>query len=204
MIGIIMATRLEAEPFITSLAPTEAPGRHPIPVYAGNGMVLAISGIGKANAAIAAAYCCAVFHPEALLNLGAAGATGTAFARGDIRHIASIIEYDRPHLRTATPHIHVPGVLPGFSTASLATQDRAAIDKNARDELARFAELVDMEGASIVQAAHMFGTPCYLFKFVSDTFDHTGPSDIIDYISAYRSTFFEYIAKSVLPALTER
>jgi len=52
-----MATRLEAEPFISALVPTEAPGKHPIPVYAGNGMVLAISGIGKANAAIAAAYC---------------------------------------------------------------------------------------------------------------------------------------------------
>jgi len=147
---------------------------------------------------------CAVFHPEALLNLGAAGATGPAFVRGDIRHISGVIEYDRPHLRTATPHIHIPSVLPGFPTASLATQDRAAIDKNAREEIARVADLVDMEGASVVQAAHMFGTPCYLFKFVSDTSDHTGPNDIIDYINAYRSTFFEYIVKTVISQLTEQ
>jgi adenosylhomocysteine nucleosidase len=204
IIGIIMATRLEAEPFITSLVPAEAPGRHPVPVYAGGRTVLAVSGIGKTNAAIATAYCCAVFHPRVILNLGAAGATGTAFAQGDIRHITSVVEYDRPHLRTTTPHIHVPSILPGFPTASLSTQDRAVIDKNIREEIARAADLVDMEGASVVQTAHTFGIPCYLFKFVSDTPDHTGPSDIIDYISAYRSSFFEFIVKTVIPVLTER
>ena len=203
MIGIVMATRLEAQPFLKGLKADE-PKEHPVPTYRSDRTVLVISGIGKVNAAIATTYCHLAFRPDLILNLGAAGSTGPSHGRGDMLHITKVVEYDRPHLGSNASRVHIPEVLSGFPTATLATQDHAVVDERSRKKVAAVADLVDMEGASVVHAARTFGIPCYLFKFVSDTPDHTGESDIIDYIRSCRTPFFEYITNSALPLLMQR
>ncbi|HRZ28386.1 MAG TPA: 5'-nucleosidase, partial [Spirochaetota bacterium] len=74
MTGIVMATMLEAGPFIRGMGLAEIPGG-PFPVYRGADAILAISGIGKVNAAVAVAYLACAHSPSLVLNLGAAGCT---------------------------------------------------------------------------------------------------------------------------------
>ncbi|MFH2046630.1 MAG: hypothetical protein ABIK92_15960, partial [Pseudomonadota bacterium] len=63
------------------------------------------------------------------------------------------------------------------------------------------ADLVDMESASVIQTCKKFGILCYLFKFVSDTPEHTNDTDIVDNIKKYRDDFFDFFQKSVMPLL---
>ncbi|OPX94957.1 MAG: Aminodeoxyfutalosine nucleosidase [Syntrophorhabdus sp. PtaB.Bin006] len=201
LIGIIMATHLEAEPFIEALGVKKLE-RQPLAVFSRDEIVLMICGIGKVNAAVATTFCCSVFHPDRVLNLGAAGTTGPSHRLGEIYHITKVVEYDRPLLHMDTPHIHIPEVLTGFREATLATQDRAVIGDDHRKEVSSVAELVDMEGSAVIQAGRKFRTGCLLFKFVSDTPDQPfGHGDIVECIKQYRTPFCDFIVKSVIPIL---
>lgn len=201
VVGVIMATLLEAEPFIAALG-MEKINEGPLAVYRKGEIVLVISGIGKVNAAVATTWCCSLFHPARLLNLGAAGATGSSHPLGAIYHIRKVIEYDRPLLRSSGPHVHTPEVLPGFTEATLATQDRPVIDADHRRQVSAVGELVDMEGSAVIQAGRRFGTRSLLFKFVSDTPDlpsRTG--DIVACIRQHSVPFCHFIVDSVVPIL---
>jgi len=200
VIGLIFATMTEAKPFVQGMV-LEKTENAPFSVFEKARIVLVISGIGKANAAMAAAYCCQTFQPALICNLGAAGATDDSFALGDILHITEAIEYDRPELRSNKPHIHAPHILEGFPLAKVATQDTPVIDADKREEIASFAALVDMEAASVIQACRKFQTKCVIFKFVSDTPDHTHGDDIVMNIKQYRMSFYDFFRKSVSPRL---
>jgi adenosylhomocysteine nucleosidase len=199
--GIIMATDLEAGPFITAFKMQEIEDR-PFMVYGCDEIILIISGIGKANASMATAYICSKFDPEWVLNLGAAGATQASRELGDIYHIEKVIEPDRPHPGSGTPYVQTPDVLPGFQKAILATQDKAVDDIETFQRIAPLADLVDMEGASVVQASRRFEKRCLLFKFVSDTPVHAGKEElIIEHIKLYSEPFCRFISNEVIPVL---
>ncbi|MBT3362070.1 MAG: 5'-methylthioadenosine/S-adenosylhomocysteine nucleosidase [Chloroflexi bacterium] len=198
--AIIMATMLEAAPLVDILK-MEKIEHGPFELYKNNEAVLVISGIGKANAAMATAYCCLTFGPKRIINLGAAGALGPSHTLGEMYHINKVIEHDRPELGSDKLHVHIPGVLPGFQTATLATGDKPVVDGDARSQLSRHADLVDMEAAAVVQTSIRFKTPCLLFKMVSDTPEHLNHSDIIKHIMIYRTSFSQTFADAVLPVL---
>ncbi len=195
-VGLIMATELEAAPYIEGLALTEL-AAEPFPVYQGERSRLIISGIGKANAAMACAYLVQQHEPGCILNLGAAGATDGRATLGESYHVTRVIEPDRPHLRTGTPFEHVPDILEGLPAATLATQDQPVKDPAHRAAVALQAELVDMEGASVVQTARRFRVPCYLFKFVSDSPAHTKSSEIETNIRKYRQASYAFFNDNV-------
>jgi len=201
LIAIVMATMIEAKPFVQGMSLTKFEQK-PFRLFIKDNILLAISNIGKANAAMAAAYCCEKFNPVCICNLGAAGAAGATHHLGEIFHINKIIEYDRPELITKKPSIHKPHVLDGFQTATLSTSDRAILDPEEREEISKNADLIDMEGASVAQASRIFDTKCYLFKFVSDTPDHTEGGDVIKNIRLYRTPFYEFFRGSVLPIIS--
>jgi adenosylhomocysteine nucleosidase len=194
--GLVFATLVEAKPFIENLALKETKIA-PFPIYANGGLHLIISGIGKVNAAMAATYLIVHYRPGRIFNLGAAGAAETGFELGESYHIEKVVEPDRPHLRTKTPYEHMPQVVAGFAPVILATQDRPVIDFE--DRKAVPAQLVDMEGAAVVAVCKRFQTPCYLFKFVSDTLEHTEGEFIRAHIRQYRDSFFSFCRSRVLP-----
>jgi len=200
LICLVMATLLEAKPFIAGLSLTRLEQK-PFPVYKNENHILIISGIGKANAAMACAYSCLKFAPSCVVNLGAAGATSERHALGKPLHIKKVFEYDRPQLRSKSPRKLIPDILEGFSYAKIATLDRPVIDPIERKKLSKTADLIDMESASIIQACRKFKTPCYVFKFVSDTPEHTKDNDIVENIRQYRNDFFSFFRESVLPLL---
>jgi len=195
-----MATLLEAKPFIGGLSLTRLEQK-PFPVYRNNNHILIISGIGKATAAMACAYACLKFVPSCILNLGAAGATGNRHAIGEPLHVKKAFDYDRPQFKSKSPYKHTPDIFEGFSYSTIATFDRPILDPAERQKLAKKAGLIDMESASIIQACRKFKTKCYIFKFVSDTPEHTRDNDIVENIRKYRNPFFSFFRESVLPLL---
>ncbi len=168
VIGIIMATLLEAKPFIDRLF-LKAYTHEPFEAYRNGHIRLIISGIGKAAAAMAATWLILTEHPAQIFNLGASGAMNHRHKLGEVLHISEVIEPDRPILGTDRFYEHSADMLQGFATAVLATQDKPVILPEERASVAAFAQLADMEGAAVVQTCRRFNVPCYLFKFVSDT-----------------------------------
>ncbi|MDH3566077.1 MAG: hypothetical protein OEM61_01830 [Desulfobacteraceae bacterium] len=199
--AVVMATLLEAKPFVPGLSLKQT-RKTPFPLFQNDNLLLIVSGIGKANAAMATAYCCQKYTPACICNLGAAGAAGVGHSLGEIFHIDEIIEYDRPELKSGKPHIHKPDTIDGFRTAKLATSDRAILDPDERKKISKNADLIDMEGASVVQACRKFRTKCFMFKFVSDTPEHTRSEDIVENIRWCRSFFYEFFWDSVMPVFT--
>ncbi len=193
---LVFATLLEAEPFIKGLSLYKVPAK-PFPVYRAGGLVAVISGIGKANSAMAAAYACMKFSPVSLVNLGAAGATSRALPLGANLHVGLAVEYDRPGLRSKAPHAHIPDIMEGFPLAAIATLDRPTLNAAERRRVAGKTQLADMEAAAFIQACRKFGKKCYVFKFVTDTPGHDSGSAIVANIKKFRGRFFSFFRDSV-------
>ena len=113
LICLIAASFMEAEPYIKILEMQEIENR-PFLIFKGKEIMLGISGIGKANAAMCTAYCCMKYQPGCILNAGAAGAVDDTYQVGSIFQINKTIEPDRPHLRTNTPWVQTPDTIEGF------------------------------------------------------------------------------------------
>ncbi len=186
VIGIVMATLLEAEPFIRQLALNRC-GEEPFEMYRGDRISLVISGIGKTHAAMASAWLILTEAPEVIVNAGAAGATDHRSELGSIYQISEVIEPDRMRFEA---YSNIPDQIHGFPSVSLATQDKPVKLPEDRAALSADARLTDMEGAAVVQVCKKFKVPCYLFKFVSDT-----PTDhrIRENIERYRDRFCELL-----------
>jgi len=195
-----MATLLEAAPFIRDLGLREQ-AAVPFRLYGNGRVVLILSGIGKANAAMACAYLIQTLRPGLVCNLGAAGATGAGRALGECYHISRVIEPDRPDIKSGLPREHDPDVLNGFPLAILATQDRPLRGPAEGEAVAAIAQLADMEGAAVLQACRRFGARCFLFKFVSDTPGRRANAEIVRNIERYRDAHSRFFKDSVLPRL---
>ncbi|MFP4255856.1 MAG: hypothetical protein ACLFQ9_03240 [Desulfobacterales bacterium] len=190
-IGLIMATYIEAKPFVEKIT-WQRSDKNPFPVYCADNLTLVVSGMGKANAAAACAWLCTARTPGCIINIGAAGANTQGMPVGSIHHITEALETDRRHFKTGEPFRHRPDVLEGFPTARVATRDEPVIDPQERQKISFYAELSDMEGSAVVQAARRFQTPCFLFKFVSDTRQDTTGDRIAANIRLYRDPVFNF------------
>lgn len=200
IVGLVMATMLEAKPFVAGI-PLKKVCDQPFPVFRNERILLILSGIGKANAAMAAFHCCRAFSPGIMVNAGAAGAAGASIPLGQWYLITRIVEYDRPNLASGKPETHFPRILDGFPTATLATQDKPVVFPEKRSQISKMADLVDMEAASVVQACNLQDTPCVVLKYVTDTPEHTQSREIVRHIRAFRQPFYDAFMKKVLPEL---
>ena len=192
-----MATRIEADPFLTGLNLHKITSS-PIPAYKNSDFLLIVSGIGKCNAAIAATYSICSHDTHRIFNLGAAGSTTDRFRVGQIVHINKVLEQDRPHLLNNKERTFEPGLLEGYPMATLATQDIPVTSPEARASLSHAADLVDMEGAAVVQACQKMHVPVYLFKIVTDTPAHDRDIEIIENVKKTRQVLFDFFLKNLM------
>jgi len=193
-----MATMVEAKPFVTGME-LEPVSKKPFLIFEKKQRLLVICGIGKANAAMATAYCCTKFKPDTVYNFGAAGALDRSKRRGDIYQINKIIEHDRPDFKSDKPFVHNPAILKGYKNAILSTSDKAAVSTEQRVKVSQYGgELVDMEGASIVQTCKKFKTPCHVFKYISDTLEDIESNNIINNIRELRQKTFEFFMTNLI------
>ncbi len=206
MICLMMATFLEAEPFIKKMR-MQKKKETSFPVYVSKDTILVLSGIGKVQAAMAATYVCVSLQPDVILNLGAAGANSKRGQLGEIYHIDKVLEMDRLHLKTLKPLVLLPDTLldsmQGLQQVTLLTRDIAVVDPCERAQMAQYGELSDMEGSAVVQACRKFKTVCYLFKQVTDTGEHQQCDEITANIKKYRNTLFTWYVDIIQPLLLQ-
>lgn len=135
-------------------------------------------GIGKVQAAVTLAHHLTTLPraPELVVNVGTAGALEDQ-PLGEVHEIAEVHQHDFDHDGLSSfvgrplpgGPIRLPG--PAEATARLATGDRVILDSAQRDQLAREADLVDMEGYAVAAVCRRFGAPVWLAKAVSDGAD---------------------------------
>ena len=158
----------------------------------GNSVVIMKSGIGKVNAALAAAEMIKQFAPDLVINTGVAGGTGSLAKVLDVVVGERVAYHDvwcgpETQLGRAAdaPQFFVPDP-ELLALEALAPDDRlhhgliasGDIFVSRPDDLRRILELypdvmaVDMESAAIAHTCHKLNTPFISLRVVSDTPGH--------------------------------
>ncbi|MFT4126844.1 MAG: nucleosidase [Gordonia sp. (in: high G+C Gram-positive bacteria)] len=177
-----MSSARTPDPSVLVVSATRAEARHVPP-----GTRLLITGIGKVAAALALTRFLSD-RPDGgpvvrqIVNIGTAGALHDHH-RG-LYLPSVVIEHDISS--TELQAMGYPVVdrweLPDGDGTVLASGDTFVADRVRRAELARRAELVDMEGCAIAHVAAAFEIECRLVKVVSDSADEAAMDwpDLVD------------------------
>ena len=148
---------------------------------AGEPTAVVVSGVGKVNAAAAAQLALARFNPEALLNVGVAGALHAPMQVAEVYRVRAAVQYDFDLAAINGTKIgtlneyqdrEIPLDLAGnaLPEALLATGDRfndSQVDYRFLVDDVK-ADLRDMEGAAIAHVAYRAGVKFRSIKSVSD------------------------------------
>lgn len=197
-IGILTASDEELQPFIDRL------GAEPLRKismvrflgcrWAGHDLILAYSGVGKVNAAIAAELMAEVFHVDAMINAGTAGGMADDITIMDTVVSESIIYHDMADDILTEFHPWLPesrfqadpwllGLASSYSSSSsfpirfgtIATGE-TFIEGEAREEInRRYHPLaVDMESAAVAHACYVNSVPFISVRTITDDVLHEG------------------------------
>lgn len=163
---------------------------------AGHTVVLALSGIGKVNAAMTTALLLAQFHPNLVINTGSAGGVGEGLHTGDVVIGAQTAHHDVDVTAFGYQHGQVPQLPVRFDADArlMAAAEQAAtaftgaavrrglivsgdqfIDSATKISTIKqhFAdvEAVEMEAAAIAQVCHQQTVPFVVIRAISDAGD---------------------------------
>lgn len=176
MIGMIFATRLEAEPFLNHTCARQIQ-EAPFNLFASElfkdktPCLTIISGMGKVAAAVAAHSLIISHQVRRLINAGICGALASRaeLGIGTSVCITTAVEGDREEPGQAlSPEKCSCNGFSDLTRARLVTCDRPVFDLSRKRELAVLGDVVDMEGAAVARVAAKFGKPCSLIKGISD------------------------------------
>lgn len=141
--------------------------------YVPAGMPVALTGIGKVEAAAATARAIAEHRPTLVVNVGTAGALRPGVSGLFVPSVVVNHDLSAEAIR-ALGHEAVDEIeIVGGDGSTLATGDLFVTDPAVRDRIAARADLVDMEGFAVARACAVFDVPVRLVKVVSDTADDT-------------------------------
>jgi len=177
VIGIVIATIREAAPLLAragimadeSPATLRSTSREPaVPLCydlrPAHAMALCVSGMGPDRARAGVDLLLKKYAVTSVVNVGVAGALS------EKRSVAGIYRVSRACLWPSAETVYacandrwkkLPPVV-------LATVDEPVFDPVRRKEIARHADIVDMEGAAIAQRCQARGVPLYAIKGVTD------------------------------------
>lgn len=200
-----------------------------IPCWEGDGMVVAVGGVGKVSAALATQFLHDAFKPRCIVAVGLAGALKGDASRGQVVVASAAIQHDID----ARPLTEARGVIPSLgisainSDAAVAekltvaakravenprivrsglvlTGDQIVTSKAVRDAIAKeFPDgvCIDMETAAIAQVAQQNGLPWGAVRVTSDSADES--FDLEAVIDFGVSTAGELFARIITDALTD-
>ena len=163
--------------------------------YAGKNVVLALSGIGKVNAALSTALVLQ-HRPDFVINTGSAGGLGSGLKVGDVVIGTQTAHHDVDVTAFGYAIGHVPRMPARFESdpaLCAAAEKAAAVFEHAAvhrglivsgdqfvhssesvAEVRRHfpdAQAVEMEAAAIAQSCHRFGVPFVVIRAISDLAD---------------------------------
>lgn len=195
-LGIICAMDEEIRVLIENLENSEKHVRHGKVFHTGSigrhEVVLVQSGIGKVMSALAVALLVEIFDVDAIINTGSAGAVAQGLSIGDVVVAERLAYHDvdvtafgysfgqmaqQPlyfesskyfvsELKKVLENVHV-GLITSSDSFISSPSKIIEIKNHFPDVLA-----VEMEGASIAQAAAALGKPFVIIRAMSDTADH--------------------------------
>jgi len=176
MIGLVVASNLEASPFLDALKWRKI-SNQPFSIYQGElgpskiPMIFIISGMGKVAAAVATHLLIHCHGVTRIFNIGSCGALKEShgFEPGSIFRINTAIEGDRqdgPFL--IYPENCASDLFDKLPCARLVTCDRPVFNLQRKKSLSTLGDLIDMEGAAVARVASMYARPCVLIKGITD------------------------------------
>ena len=170
MTGIVFATTMEARPFLDR-------GAH-------EGTVAEICGMGMEAARAATEKLISEHGCTTIINAGVCGALHHRLERGGVYRVSMV---STEHLKAAV------NVGIGIGLKKLVTVDEPVFEAERKRELAKQADLVDMEGYAVARVCEEHGIPCILIKGVTDFGDHNGKEDIQRHILPVSETVADAI-----------
>lgn len=194
MIGIVFATLREADPFLSRTLAEPLSGG-PVALFQTRredlaACIVAVSGMGKVAAALAAAHLVQARGVSVLINAGLCGRLNTnrSWSAGELLRVSAAVEGDCDRFGKPEPSVACdPRWFESLEPARLVTCDRPVFDPVWRTCLAGSGDLADMEGAAVARAAGLYGIPCAMVKGISDAADEAGRQRVaenIDWVSA--------------------
>lgn len=163
--------------------------------YAGKNVVLALSGIGKVNAALSTSLVLQ-HHPDFVINTGSAGGLGSGLKVGDVVIGTQTAHHDVDVTAFGYAIGHVPRMPARFESdpalcaaaeKAAAAFEHAAVHRglivsgdqfvHSSESVAEVrrhfpdAQAVEMEAAAIAQSCHRFGVPFVVVRAISDLAD---------------------------------
>jgi len=190
-------------------------------------VVLAVTGVGKVSAALAAQFVVDEFKPRCCLTVGLAGATESGAPPGQVVVASGALQHDMD----ARPLTDARGVIPGFGAAAFAadpelserlrvaaesavgparavrsglilTGDQIIASRDTRHELLTVfpsGACFDMETAAIAQVAHQNGIPWAAVRITSDAADEDfNLEEVIGFAVNTAAKLFDTIVRAAL------
>lgn len=185
MIAVLLATLDEARPLLALLGAVPKQGA-PFTTYEyptrGNrsGGVVVISGMGPECAAKATNYAILTDGADIIINAGICGALNESLKPGDVCRVTMTADGDTLLQAGNKPPLILDcsDAWLHFPPAKLVTLAEPVFGGEPRKRLSEFADIVDMEGHAVANAARRLGIPCYLLKGVSDLANDSGRGDL--------------------------
>ncbi len=180
-------------------------------------IVIALSGVGKVNAAIASTLMCQLYQPSLLISIGVAGGLKQEQNVGDVvisdcaiqadfdtspidgpDGIGLRFDVDEETLSRASKAADLSGLT--WWKGAIATQDLFMANPKDFERLMNLfpqSACSEMEGAAVAQVAHVFNIPFLILRALSDVVVHEGnPMEFSafaqsssDVIASYLETF---------------
>ena len=185
MIGVVIAMQSEAEILLSQMKITRSLAVSGKTVHVGRAfgkdLALCVCGVGKVNAALGTQLLVSKFDAEKILNFGVAGGLNKTTELCAVYQITAAVQFDFDLVdlngtKIGTLNEYTENYLTlnhfkaGLEKRKLGTADRfndsPADYKLLTEELN--ADIRDMEGAAIVQAAFAAELPVYSVKAISD------------------------------------
>lgn len=197
-IGIIAAMEVETRVLLDEMGRPEPTLHAQMPVYQGkisqHEIILAQSGIGKVNAAMATTVLIETYQAELVINTGVAGGIGAGLQVGDLVISTSCAYHDADNRIFDYEYGQIPQMparfladpdftekfealaRDGWQTRQglVVSGDSFVADSNQIAKIKSFfpdAEVTEMEGAAIAQVCHEYNVPFVIVRAVSDTAD---------------------------------
>lgn len=141
-VAVLAALDVEASALVRNLPRSNATSPN-LPIWEGTidsePVVVAVTGVGKVAAAMAAQFVCDAHRPQSLISIGLAGGIGEADERGRLIVATGAVQHDYD----ARPLTKMRGELPGLGTTTLIA-DHALVER------LRVAALKVVERAQVV------------------------------------------------------
>lgn len=185
MIGAVIAMQSEADVLLSQMkisrSLTVSGKQIHVGMAYGKETAVCVCGVGKVNAALGAQLLVSKFDAETLLNFGVAGGLNDGTKLCEVYQIGEAVQFDFDltqlnGTKIGTLDEYNENYLPlntlkfPFPVKKLGTADRFNDSKTDYELLTKelTADIRDMEGAAIVQAAHAAKLPVYSIKAISD------------------------------------